>query len=213
MIELDRVGYRVGSFALAGVSFAVPAGGYAAVVGKTGCGKTTVLELVAGLRSSTAGAIRLRGVDVIGLSPAARRLGYMPQDAVVFPAMTVRQNLGFTLDVRGPTRSTTADRVAELADALDLTPLLDRPAVGLSGGEARRVALGRAVAARPDVLLLDEPLAAVDAATKAKLVALLESLRGGVTVLHVTHDRSEVRRLADQVIRMESGGVLPGSSS
>ena len=202
MIQLDRIGIRQGAFALTGVSFTVPTGGYAAVVGKTGCGKTTLLEVVAGLRRPTAGRVLLRGVDVTGLSPAARNLGYVPQDAAVFPAMTVRENLAFTLGVRKWKRADTDARVAELAAQLDLTAILDRPAVGLSGGEAQRVAVGRAIAFRPDVLLLDEPVSAVDDDTKAKVFAVLEALRGRVTVLHVTHDAAEVQRLAEVVVRL-----------
>lgn len=202
MIELDRVGVRQGAFALSGVSFTVPAGGYAALVGKTGCGKTTLLEVIAGLRPPTAGRVLLLGQDVTRLPPAARSIGYVPQDAVVFPAMTVRENLAFTLTVRKVPPPAVAARVAELADQLDLTPLLDRPAVGLSGGEAQRVAVGRALAFRPDVLLLDEPLAAVDDETKWRVTAVLLAVKGTTTVLHVSHDRAEVSELADQVIRV-----------
>jgi ABC-type sugar transport system ATPase subunit len=202
VISLHHLTIRQGAFALAGVSFTVPTGGYAAVVGKTGCGKTTLLEVIAGLRRPTAGAVRLRGVDVTGWPPAARRLGYVPQDAAVFPALTVRENLGFTLSVRGWPPAEIETRVAELAGQLDLVPLLDRPAVGLSGGEAQRVAVGRAVAFRPDVLLLDEPLAAVDAGTRARVLAVLAAVKGATTVLHVTHDLREVDRLAETTVRL-----------
>ena len=202
MIQLDRVSVRQGAFTLTDVSFEIPAGGYAALVGKTGCGKTTLLEVIAGLRRPVAGRVRLRGVDVTGLTPAARNLGYAPQDAAVFPAMSVRENLAFTLRVRRVAVADIDARVTELAAALDLTHLLDRRAVGLSGGEAQRVAVGRAVAFSPDVLLLDEPLSAVDDETKAKVFAALESIKGIATVLHVTHDPSEVLRLADVTIRL-----------
>ncbi len=202
MIELDRVGVRQGAFFLSDVSFTVPAGGYAALVGKTGCGKTTLLEVLAGLRPPTAGRVLLRGQDVTRLPPAARGVGYVPQDAVVLPAMTVRENLAFTLTVRKVPPQAVATRVAELADQLDLTPLLDRPAVGLSGGEAQRVAVGRALAFRPDVLLLDEPLAAVDDETKRRVTAVLLAVKGTATVLHVSHDRAEVSELADQIVRV-----------
>lgn len=202
MIELDRVGVQQGAFTLAGVSFAVPKGGYAAVVGKTGCGKTTLLEVLAGLRQPTAGRVLLRGQDVTRLPPAARNVGYVPQDAVVFPAMTVRENMAFTLVVRKMPPAVITARVAELADQLDLTPLLGRPAVGLSGGEAQRVAVGRALVFRPDVLLLDEPLAAVDDETKRRVRAVLLAVKGVTTVLHVSHDRAEVSELADQVLRL-----------
>jgi ABC-type sugar transport system ATPase subunit len=206
MVELDAVSVRQGAFGLDGVSLAVPAGAYAVLVGPSGAGKTTLLEVVAGLRRPRAGRVRLRGADVTRLPPAARNVGYVPQDAALFRTMTVRENLAFALAVRGTDATA---RVAELAAALGLGGLLDRRTVGLSGGEAQRVALGRALAARPDVLLLDEPLSAVDEATRADLLALLDGLRRErrVTVLHVTHARAEADRLADVVLELDGGRV------
>jgi ABC-type sugar transport system ATPase subunit len=186
------------------VSLAVPAGAYAVLVGPSGSGKTTLLEVVAGLRRPHAGRVRLRGADVTRLPPAARNVGYVPQDAALFRTMTVRENLGFALAARG---ADPAARVAELAGLLGLGGLLDRRAVGLSGGEAQRVALGRALAFRPDTLLLDEPLNAVDEATRADLLGFLDGLRRErrMTVLHVTHARAEADRLADVVLELGGG--------
>lgn len=216
MIEFDGITVRQGAFALDGVSFAVPAGAYAVLLGRTGCGKTTLLEVVAGLRPH-AGRVRLRGADATRLPPAARNVGYVPQDVALFRTMTVRQNLGFALAVRGAGRAETDARVAELAGWLGLNAILDRRAVGLSGGEAQRVALGRALAFRPDVLLLDEPLNAVDAATAADLLDRLAALRAErrVTVLHVTHNRAEADRLADLVLELDAGRVSarPGGAT
>ncbi|HYH64489.1 MAG TPA: ABC transporter ATP-binding protein, partial [Urbifossiella sp.] len=206
MVELDGVSVRQGAFALDGVSLAVPTGAYAVLLGPSGAGKTTLLEVVAGLRRPRAGRVRLRGADVTHLPPAARNVGYVPQDAALFRTMTVRENLGFALTVRG---ADPAVRVAELAAWLGLGALLDRRAVGLSGGEAQRVALGRALAFRPDVLLLDEPLNAVDETTRADLLAALDGLKRErrVTVLHVTHARAEADRLADVVLELDGGRV------
>jgi molybdate/tungstate transport system ATP-binding protein len=216
MIELDCVTVRQGAFALDGVSFAVPAGAYAVLLGRTGSGKTTLLEVVAGLRPH-AGRVLLRGADVTLLPPAARNVGYVPQDVALFRTMTVRQNLGFALAVRGAGRAEVDARVAELAGWLGLNAILDRYAVGLSGGEGQRVALGRALAARPDVLLLDEPLNAVDEATAADLLDRLAALRRErrVTVLHITHNRAEADRLADLVLELEGGRVSsrPGGAT
>jgi molybdate/tungstate transport system ATP-binding protein len=206
MIELDGVSVRQGAFALDGVTLAVPAGAYTVLLGPSGAGKTTLLEVVAGLRRPRAGRVRLRGADVTHLPPAARHVGYVPQDAALFRTMTVRENLGFALAVRG---ADSAARVAELAAWLGLGGLLDRRAVGLSGGEAQRVALGRALAFRPDVLLLDEPLNAVDEATRAALLDALDGLKREcrVTVLHVTHARAEADRLADVTLELDGGRV------
>jgi ABC-type sugar transport system ATPase subunit len=183
-------------------------------MGKSGCGKTTVLEAVAGLRPVCAGTVRLAGRDVTALRPAARNLGYVPQDGALFPTMSVRENLSFALDVRGTPRAEVEARVKELAARLELGHLLDRRPDTLSGGEKQRVALGRALAPRPPVLLLDEPLSSLDDDTREQLVELLLRVRESreVTVLHVTHNRSEADRLGEVVFRFEEG-VVRGAGS
>ncbi len=212
VIDIQNLSVRQGKFVLAGVSLAVPQGRYAVLMGKSGCGKTTILESVAGLRKLDAGAVVLAGRDVTHLLPAARHVGYVPQDGVLFSTMTVRDNIGFALAVRGDAAADIAKRVAELAEWLEVAHLLDRKPHFLSGGEKHRVALGRALASRPPVLLLDEPLASLDDDTRDHLVSVLARLRDAreVTVLHVTHNRTEAERLADVVFRLEAGVVLPG---
>jgi ABC-type sugar transport system ATPase subunit len=209
MIEVANLAVRQGKFALDGVSFAIPAGRYAVLMGKSGCGKTTILEAIAGLRSIASGSIHLADRDVTSLRPAARHVGYVPQDAALFTTMTVRDNLGFALDVRGDSQPEIAKRVEELAAWLELGPLLDRRPGTLSGGEKHRVALGRALASRPPVLLLDEPLGSLDDDTRDHLVDVLLKLRDSrsVSVLHVTHNRSEASRLVDVMLRLENGHV------
>jgi ABC-type sugar transport system ATPase subunit len=209
MIDVADLAVRQGKFALVGVSFAVPTGRYAVLMGRSGCGKTTILEALAGLRPVAGGTVRLAGRDVTALRPAARHVGYVPQDGALFTTMSVRDNLGFALHVRGDSRPDIAKRVAELADWLELAPLLDRRPGNLSGGEKHRVALGRALASRPPVLLLDEPLASLDDDTRDHLVDVLLRVRDSrtVTVLHVTHNRSEADRLADTVLRLDDGLV------
>ncbi len=209
MIAVEGLSIRQGAFALDGVTFTVPTGGYAVLMGPTGGGKTTLLEVIAGLRRPAAGRVVLAGRDVTAIPPAARNVGYVPQDGVLFPTMTVRENLAFALRVRAVSQKDIDARVTELAEQLGLTPLLPRRAVGLSGGEAQRVALGRALAFRPPVLLLDEPLNAVDEVTHDRLVALLREVRnrGETTVLHVTHSRAEADLLGARLLRFEGGRV------
>lgn len=209
MVAVEGLTIRQGAFALDGIGFAVAAGAYAVLMGPTGAGKTTLLEVVAGLRRPWAGRVLLRGHDASRLPPAARNIGYVPQDVALFRTMTVRENLGFALTVRNTKHTEVAARVAELAGWLGLGPILDRRAVGLSGGEAQRVALGRALAFRPDVLLLDEPLTALDTQTRDRLIGLLGSIRQSraVTVLHVTHNPEEADRLADVVLELTAGRV------
>jgi ABC-type sugar transport system ATPase subunit len=209
MIELDNLSIRSGAFALSNVSLATSPGTYNVLMGGTGQGKTTILEAICGLRPVTTGRVVLAGVDVTRIKPADRGVGYVPQDLGLFPTMTVRGHLEFALRVRRLAQSVMNDRVAEIAHGLGIEPLLARKVRGLSGGEAQRVALGRALSFRPRVLLLDEPLNALDEATRDRLCELLRRIQkeNGLTTLHVTHSRAEARALADNLWLL-SGGRL-----
>ncbi len=209
MIAVEQLAIRQGAFRLDDVSLTVPTGQYAVLMGRTGSGKTTVLEAIAGLRRIHHGRVLLAGRDVTREKPGGRNIGYVPQDGALFTSMTVRDNLGFALAIRRWPRERIAARVRELADLLGIAPLLDRPARGLSGGEAQRLALGRALAAHPPVLLLDEPLSALDEDTRNDMYALLKSVRDrtGVTALHVTHSPTDAERLADVVFRLRDGKI------
>ncbi len=212
MIAVDHLAVRAGGFVLRDVSFRVPPGAYAVLMGRTGSGKTTLLEALCGLRAVAAGTIHLDGADVTRWKPAARGIGYVPQDGALFPTMTVREHLAFPLAIRGRPRAETDARVAELADLLGIAPLLDRRPRGLSGGEVQRVALGRALSFRPRILCLDEPLSALDEATRGEMYGVLEAARRaeGVTTLHVTHNREDADRLATLRLRIEDGRVIEG---
>lgn len=204
MIELSSVTIQIGDFQLKDLSFRVDSGQYAVVMGKTGIGKTTILEAICGLRAVQSGRILINGVDVTRWTPADRNMGYMPQDLALFPSMTVREHIEFAMKVRNRPAKEMADRVAELAGLLEITPLLDRRIKGLSGGESQRVALGRALSFRPSVLLLDEPLSALDEDTRMTAQRLLKNLNKitGVTILHVTHNQDEADALGDCCIRL-----------
>src|SRR5262249_26026002 len=158
------------------------------LMGKTGCGKTTVLEAIAGLRPIDSGRIVLYGRDVTHVTPAQRYVGYVPQDGALFHTMTVRDNLAFALHVRRIPAAQMRARVGELAEWLHVTHLLERRAVGMSGGETQRIALGRALAIRPPILLMDEPLSSLDEETRDRMMELLRGLpqRERVTVLHIS---------------------------
>ena len=207
MIELDNLSIRSGPFTLSGINLLVPAGSYAVLMGGTGQGKTTILEAICGLRTVTSGRVLLGGVDMTRYKPADRGVGYLPQDLGLFPTMTVRGHLEFALGVRRAPRPVINERVAELAKLLGIEPLLARHVGKLSGGEAQRVALGRALAFRPQVLLFDEPLNALDEATRDRLCELLRKIQEqtGVTTLHITHTRAEARALADKLIILKAG--------
>ena len=209
MIAVERLSLQAGTFQLANVNFEIPAGAYAVLMGRTGSGKTTLLEAICGLRPVAGGSIMLQGQDVTWLEPAARGIGYVPQDRALFQTMTVRDNLAFGLVLRQLPAAEITRRVDELAELLGIELLLNRRPAGLSGGEAQRVALGRALAIRPGILCLDEPLSALDDNTREEMYALLKSVRErtGVTTLHVTHHLAEARRLADRILRLADGRI------
>ena len=200
---------RAGSFSLADVSFELISGHYAILMGRTGRGKTTLLEVICGLRSATAGAIHIAHQNVTDLPPRARGIGYVPQDLALFSTMTVRENIGFALSIRRMTANDIRRRVDELAALLGVQALLERMPIHLSGGEKQRVALGRALAAQPHVLLLDEPFSALDDHTRDEMHALMRTVRTatGATVLHVTHSRAEAQALGDQIFVLDQGHI------
>ncbi len=199
MIDIQNISVTQGSFSLRDISFTVPTGSYGVLMGSTGCGKTTLLEVICGLRRIDEGTILLGDNDVTDLRPACRGVGYVPQDGTLFGSLTVKDNLGFALNIRGWKKVQANERVAELASLLGIEELLERSVEGLSGGERQRITLGRALAFHPGFLLLDEPLSAVDEATREELYDLLKKVQREmeVTALHVTHSRSEAERLAD----------------
>lgn len=209
MISVKDLKMRVGDFQLSGISFAVPCSAYAVMMGKTGSGKTSLLECICGLRHVDAGTIHLGDRDVTRLKPAERGIGYVPQDGALFPTMTVRHHLDFPLVVRHWKREHIQERTHELADLLGIEYLLDRKPKGLSGGESQRVALGRALAFEPNILLLDEPLSALDDSTRQQMYGLLRrvSEQTKVTVLHITHSQSEADELADVRLTLRDGQV------
>jgi molybdate/tungstate transport system ATP-binding protein len=209
MVNLDHVDIVQGAFALRDVSLEIPQGQYAVLMGKTGTGKTTVLEAICGLRGVARGTIRLMRRDVTRLKPALRGVGYVPQDSSLFSRLTVAEHLAFALVVRRWPTEAVRRRVDELAELLQIRHLLDRKPRGLSGGESQRVAMGRALAMRPGVLLLDEPLSALDDDTRHDMYDLLQLVRlqSGATVIHVTHNRSDAVALADRVFELRDGAI------
>lgn len=209
MISIEKLSVRAGEFSLSDISFEIPAAHYGVMMGRTASGKTTIIETICGLKRTESGRIILDGHDITRLKPALRGIGYVPQDGALFSTMTVREHLAFALRIRRWTHAEIDKRVDELAGLLTVGHLLERKPIGLSGGEQQRVAIGRALAARPRILCLDEPLRSLDEETCQEMCELLKTVcsSANVTTLHVTHSMSEARNLADLIFRIENDTV------
>lgn len=211
MIEIRQLQLIQGEFTLNSLDFELPTGTYGVLMGRSGCGKTSLIEAVAGLRPIQSGSIKLDGEEVSHKKPAERGVGYVPQDRALFPTFRVRDQMAFSLVIRRRPTEEIAQRVDELAALLDIKHLLDRMPQGLSGGEAQRVALGRALACDPSVLLLDEPLSALDEELHDDMCRLLKNIHqhSKSTILHITHSQQEAQALGDCQFKFEKGQVVP----
>ena len=192
------------------VSFVVEDGEFFTLVGPSGCGKTTTLRLLGGFEAPSAGEVRLHGEDVTGVPPEDRDVGVVFQNYALFPHMTVGENVAYGLQFADPPGGVSADeRVAELLSLVDLDGMDDRDPTELSGGQQQRVAIARALAPGPDVLLLDEPMSALDARLRERLRVQLQRLQEqlDVTTIYVTHDQEEALAISDRVAVMHDGRI------
>ena len=198
-----------GTVAVNDVDLEIEDGEFVVFVGPSGCGKTTLLRLISGLESITAGQLRFDGQVINDVSPRERNMAMVFQNYALYPHMTVRQNIAFALRVRKFPQSEIDERVNEAARILDLGQLLDRKPKQLSGGQRQRVAMGRAIIRHPGAFLLDEPLSNLDAKLRVQLRAELRRLhaRLGVTTIHVTHDQVEAMTLGDRVAIFSHGSL------
>jgi ABC-type Fe3+/spermidine/putrescine transport system ATPase subunit len=211
VLELHHVGKRYGdTTAVTDVSFSVQRGQILALLGPSGCGKTTILRMIAGFVDPDEGSIEMSGRDIRGLRPHERNVGLVFQDYALFPHLTVEQNVAYGLRQRGSARDAIADRVSEMLNLVRLEGLGDRKPSDLSGGQQQRVALARAMAVTPEVMLLDEPLSALDAKLREQLRFELKQILQAAhcTTLIVTHDQEEAMSLADEIVVLDHGRIL-----
>ena len=209
-IEAHSVTKRFGEFvAVDDVSISVPTGSLTALLGPSGSGKSTLLRVVSGLEQPDDGRVVIEGEDVTGLPPQRRGIGFVFQHYAAFKHMTVRKNVAFGLEIRRRPRAEIKTRVDELLELVQLTGLAKRYPAQLSGGQRQRMALARALAVEPTVLLLDEPFGALDARVRKELRAWLRRLHEEVhvTTIFVTHDQEEAMEIADQIVLMNQGRV------
>ena len=209
MISIKNLSIDLGEFHLKDVCLDIKKGEYMVLLGPTGAGKTVLVECIAGLFDPPTGSILVDGHDVVGLYPEERNIGYVPQDYALFPNMTVAKNIAYGLEARKIEENKIAEIIREMMEMLGITHLSHRYPLNLSGGERQRVALARALVTKPDILLLDEPLSALDENLRSELAAELLQIqrKSGATFLHVCHSFEEASDVADRIAIMKDGEV------
>ena len=208
-VKLESIFFRIGEFNIENLSFTIHKGEYFVLSGPNGAGKTIITKLIAGLLQPRTGTISIDGESVIDLPPWKRNIGYVPQEGILFPNRTVRNNISFGLEVRGLGKCTIRMEVERVAAMLGINHLLDRRVQGLSGGESQKVSLARALAFKPSLLLLDEPLSAIDEETLECLSQELRNLqrKTSITTLHIAHNQKEIDLIADRVGVLANGNL------
>ena len=205
--EKVRKTYEGGVEVVKGIDLEIADGEFVTLVGPSGCGKSTTLNLIAGFEAPTTGNVKIDGEIVNDRSPKERGVAMVFQSYALYPHMDVRRNIAFPLEVAGLDKKAIAERVAETAERLGLTALLDRKPKELSGGQRQRVALGRALVRRPKLCLFDEPLSNLDAALRGQMRAEIKKLHEDLqaTFVYVTHDQTEAMTLSDRIVILNKG--------
>ncbi|MBZ9738877.1 MULTISPECIES: ABC transporter ATP-binding protein [unclassified Mesorhizobium] len=209
-VSLKKLTKRYGNIEIVhGIDLDITDREFIALVGPSGCGKSTTLRMIAGLEEISAGSIEIGGRVVNDLPPRSRNISMVFQSYALYPHMTVRENLGFSLKIAGAAKDDMDRRVAEASAILGLDTLLDRRPSQLSGGQRQRVAMGRAIVRDPDVFLFDEPLSNLDAKLRTQMRTEIKKLHAKVqsTVIYVTHDQVEAMTLADRIVIMRDGHI------
>ncbi len=210
-IDLQALTKRYdGTTALDGIDLSVEAGEFFTLVGPSGCGKTTTLRLIAGFEEPTAGTVQIDGRSMAGVPPEDRGIGVVFQNYALFPTMSVRENVAYGLQFSSPPGgASTEERVTELLELVDLAGMGDRDPDSLSGGQQQRVALARALAPGPRLLLLDEPMSALDASLRERLRVQVREIQQelGLTTVYVTHDQEEALSISDRVAVVRDGEI------
>lgn len=214
-LTLTDVNFSIGDFSMKDFCLSIESGEYFVLTGKNGAGKSVLIKIIAGLTIPDTGRISLAGRDITKTPPWKRNIGYVPQDSALFPNRTVEGNIAFGLEVRGTGRKKTVYRVHEIAELFGITHLLNRKPQGLSGGETQKAAIARALILNPKLLLMDEPVSALDSDARKHFCTEFKRIHNEirVTTLHISHNQEETRMVADRIGVMNNGSISDMISS
>ena len=214
-ITLDRISKSYDQFSIINdLNLKIEDGEFVVLVGASGCGKSTTLRMIAGLETTSTGTIHIGNRDLTDIGPGERNCAMVFQNYALYPHMSVAENIGFGLKLRGKSKSEIAETTQKVAASLGLHDLLNRKPKALSGGQRQRVAIGRAIVREPDVFLFDEPLSNLDAKLRIEMRSEIKALhrRMGSTIVYVTHDQVEAMTMADRVVVMDKGKIVQAAS-
>jgi molybdopterin-binding protein len=213
MLEIKNISKKVGSFSISNTSLSVDKGDYCVILGKSGSGKSLLLELIAGILSPDKGEILLNNIDITDSKTHNRKIGLVFQDWALFPHLSVQENIAYALKVQKVQSDTMQKKILQLSEEMEIGHLLGRMPESLSGGEKQRVALARTMASLPRILLLDEPLVSLDIQLRTGIMGLLRKIhQKGQTIIHVTHDYEEAITLGTRIAVMNNGEIIQTGS-
>lgn len=210
MINVNNITIHAGDFTLSDISFEIQSGECMALMGKSGSGKTTIMEAICGLREVSQGTIHIDGENRTYAAPKDKMIGLVPQDNILFTTMTVREHLAYGPRLRKWKKADIKSRVEELAHSLRISNLLERKTHGLSGGEAKRVGIGRAIAAKPSLLCLDESFTGLDEEALSEVASVVKSTiqQEKICTLLITHKRAEAKFMGDVIYEVTVNGLV-----
>jgi ABC-type sugar transport system ATPase subunit len=206
-LRLEKISFTIGNFSLKDISFSVREGEYFVLTGPNGAGKTILIKLIAGLYQPAEGEIYIQGKKITTTPPWERNIGYVPQEGVLFPKRTVERNISFGLEIKKLSPQQIKKAVAEIGEMMQITHLFSRSPEGLSGGEKQKVSLARALILKPALLLLDEPVSAIDEKTRNSLCQEIQSLQKyfKITTIHISHNQEETNQVAERIGVLNQG--------
>ncbi len=209
-LKINNLSLKQGNFSLSNISYEILNGEYCALMGKTGSGKSLMIKAISGFIPITNGEIYIKDKPVSELEPKLRNVGYVPQYSMLFQHLNVYNNIAFALKIKKWKKADINCEVCKFADMLDISHLLERNTYNLSGGERQKVALARALIKNPDILLLDEPLSALDEETRISMCEILKKLHANLKVatIHICHNTEEAKLVSNKILKLVDGQVI-----